>query len=110
MATRSAYDAVYKVDEVARIFRLTPRAVRALIRDGDLPAIRLGEHYGVPKSVIDAVFTQPLKTNFKPEDLGFGLWKPQRGKLDSVARVNRMRNHNKKTLKQVVVELDAWRA
>jgi excisionase family DNA binding protein len=110
MATRSVYDSVYKVNEVARIFRLTPRVVRALIRDGELPAIRLGGHYRVPRSVIDAVFTQPLKTSFTPEDLGFGLWKPQRGTPDSVARVNRIRNRNKKTLKETVAELDAWHA
>lgn len=108
MATRSPYDAVYSINEVARIFRLTPRAVRALIRDGELPAIRLGQDYRVPKPVIDAFFANPLKSNFTPADLGFGAFK--RGKLDSVAQVNRMRQRSKKTLKNVVTELDAWRA
>ena len=107
MATRSVYDAVYSVSEVARIFRLTPRAVRALIRGGELPAIRLGRHYRVPKPIIDAFFANPLKSNFTPEEVGFGTRK--RDKVDSVAQVNRMRERNKKTLKATLAELDAWR-
>ncbi len=108
MATQSVYDSVYSINEVARIFKLTPRAVRALIREGNLPAIRLGQHYRVPKSVVDAFFTQPLKTHFAPEDLGFGLWKSHRNALDSVTRVNRIRKRNRKTLKETVAELGAW--
>lgn len=107
MATRSPYDSVYDVNEVARIFRLTPRAIRALIRAGELPAIRLGRHYRVPKPIIDAFFAQPLKTTFAPEDLGFGARK--RGKIDGITQVNRMRERNKKTLKETIAELDAWR-
>lgn len=108
MVTRSAYDAVYSVGEVARIFRLTPRTVRALIRDGEIPAIRLGRHYRVPKPIIDAFFANPLKSNFTPAEVGFGARK--RGKLDSVVQVNRIRQRNKKSLKETVAELDAWRA
>lgn len=107
MATRSPYDSVYDVNEVARIFRLTPRAIRTLIHDGELPAIRLGRHYRVPKPIIDAFFAQPLKTTFVPEDLGFGVRK--RGKADSVTQVNRLRARNRKTLKETIAELDAWR-
>jgi excisionase family DNA binding protein len=108
MSTRSLYDTVYSVNEVARIFCMTPRAVRALIRDGELPAIRLGRDYRIPKPIIDAFFANPVKSNFSPEQVGFGVRK--RGKLSSVDQVNRMRARNKKTLKQVVAELDAWRA
>lgn len=110
MTIRSIYDSVYNINQVARIFKLTPRSVRALIREGELPAIRLGRHYRVPKSVIDALFTQPLKTTFTPEDLGFGLWRSRRDIRDGVAEVNRLRNRNKKTLKETVAELDAWLA
>ncbi len=106
MATRSVYETVYNVNEVARIFRLTPRAVRALIRAGELPAIRLGREYRIPKPIIDAFFDNPLKSNFLPEDVGFRARK--RGKVDSVSQVNRIRDRNKKTLKQTVAELEAW--
>jgi excisionase family DNA binding protein len=108
MTIRAAYEPVYKVNEVARIFKLTPRAVRTLIRGGDLPAIRLGRHYRIPKSVIDIFFAEPLKTNFTPEDLGFGIWKSRRDVRGSVAYVNRIRARNKKTLKETVAELEAW--
>jgi excisionase family DNA binding protein len=108
MASRSVYSTVYNVNQVARIFNLTPRAVRALIREGELPAIRLGRYYRVPKAIIDAFFVQPLKSNFTPADLGFGARK--RGRSNSIAQVNRMRDRNKKTLKETVAELDAWRA
>lgn len=107
MATHSVYSTVYSIDEVAQIFRLTPSEVRGLIRDGELPAIRLGRHYRVPKSIIDAFFAAPLKSSFTPEQLGFATRRP--GKMDSVTQVNRIRERNKKTLKQVVAELDAWR-
>ena len=46
-----------------------------------------------------------VKSNRKPKQTGFGVRK--RGKLSSVDQVNRMRARNKKTLKQVVAELDA---
>lgn len=105
MTIRAAYEPVYKVNEVARIFKLTPRAVRTLIRGGDLPAIRLGRHYRVPKSVIDAFFAKPAKTNFTPEDL---IWKSRRDVRDSVAYINQIRARNKKSLKETVAELDAW--
>ncbi|MBI5030218.1 MAG: helix-turn-helix domain-containing protein [Chloroflexi bacterium] len=108
MVTRSVYETVYNVNEVARIFRLTPRTVRSLIRSGELPAIRLGREYRIPKPIIDAFFDNPLKSNFSPEDLGFGMRKP--GKVDSVTQVNRIRDRNKKTLKQTVAELEKWRA
>lgn len=107
MSTYPAYEIVYSVNEVARIFRLTPRAIRALIRGGELPAIRLGRDYRIPKPIIDAYFANPLKSNFSPEDVGYGARK--RGKVDSVTQVNRIRERSIKTLKQTVAELDAWR-
>ncbi len=109
MATRSGYAAVYKVDEVARMFKLTTRDVMSLIRNGDLPAIRLGRYYRVPKSVIDGLFAQSVKQNFTPEDLGLGILKARRETRDSVAYVNRIRARNKKSLKETVAELDKWR-
>ena len=109
MTIRPIYDSVYKVDEVARIFRLTPRAVRSLIRDGYLPAIRLGNHYRIPKTVIDGLFAKSVKKDFTPEDLGLGIWKARRDTRDSVAYVNQIRARNKKTLKRTVQELEKWR-
>ncbi|MBI4786268.1 MAG: hypothetical protein HY782_04390 [Chloroflexi bacterium] len=56
----------------------------------------------------DTIFAEPLKTTFTPEDLGFGIWKSHREVRDSVAFVNRMRARKKKTLRQVVAELEKW--
>lgn len=107
MVTSTTYEPVYRIDQVARIFKLTPRAVRTLIRNGDLPAIRLGKHYRIPQSVIDGLFASAVKTDWSPEDLGFGIWKTRL--RDSVSYVNRLRARHKKSLKQTVAELSRWR-
>jgi excisionase family DNA binding protein len=107
MTTRFTYEPVYPIEQVARIFKLTPRAVRTLIRNGDLPAIRLGKHYRIPKSVIDNLFASAVKTDWTPEDLGFGIWKAKI--RDSVSYVNRLRARTNKPLKQTVAELAPWR-
>jgi excisionase family DNA binding protein len=107
MVTPITYEPVYRIDQVARIFKLTPRAVRTLIRNGDLPAIRLGRYYRIPKSAIDDLFASAVKTDWSPEDLGFGIWKARI--RDSVSYVNRLRARNKKSLKQTVAELSQWR-
>ncbi|MBI3913977.1 MAG: helix-turn-helix domain-containing protein [Chloroflexi bacterium] len=100
MVMRATGEPVYTVEQVARIFKLTPRAVRELIREGDLPAKRVGRYYRVPKSVIEGFFAQARKTTFTPEDLGFGIWKARRDIRDGATEVNRMRNRNRKSLKE----------
>ena len=100
-------DKVYTVDEVAAIFRVPSDTVRRLIRRGDLPAIRLGRVYRVPKSVIDAYFDLPSAT-VPIEKLGFGMWKEDAIGNDAVEYVNRLRDADVRTLREVVEDLNSW--
>ena len=106
MESQETYsEQVYTVAEVARIFRLSASAVRRLIRQGEIPAIHLGRTYRIPKSVVDALFAQPLITTFTPQDLGLGVWKDWDESSDSVTLVNQMRHHNTKTLRETLADL-----
>jgi len=108
METRELYrDKVYTVDEVAAIFRVPSDTVRRLIRRGDLPAIRLGRVFRIPKSVIDDYFDlSPI--SFSPEELGLGMWQDDPAIGDSVEYVNRLRDADTRTLRGVVEDLHAW--
>lgn len=108
METRELYrDKVYTVDEVAAIFRVPPDTVRRLIRRGDLPAIRLGRVLRVPKSVIDDYFDLP-PVAMSPEELGLGMWKDDLAIGDSVEYVNRLRDTDTRTLREIVEDLHSW--
>ena len=100
-------DKVYTVAEVAAIFRVPSDTVRRLIRSGDLPAIRLGRVYRVPKSVIDGYFDLPLAT-VPLENLGFGIWQGDATTDDAVAYVNHLRDADTRTLREVVEGLNSW--
>lgn len=100
-------DRVYTVDEVAAIFRVPSDTIRRLIHSGDLPAIRLGRVYRVPKSVIDGYFDLPPAT-VPLEKLGFGMWKEDAIGSDAVEYVNRLREADTRTLREVVEDLNSW--
>lgn len=61
---------VYTVTEFACLFAVSPRFVRALIRKGEIPALRLGRSYRIPRKAADAylarVMPLPLRTPTKP--------------------------------------------
>ncbi len=101
-------ETVYTVGEVAAIFRVPPETVRRLIRQGDLPAIRLGRAYRIPRSVIDRYFDLPALTHLSPEDLGFGIWADDEAIGDSVEYVNQTRLAEHRTLREVVEDLASW--
>jgi excisionase family DNA binding protein len=101
-------ETVYTVDEAAAIFRVPPETVRRLIRRGDLPAIRLGRIYRIPKSAIDRYFDLPAISHLSPEDLGFGIWADDETIGDSVDYVNQMRAAESRTLRESVKDLDSW--
>ena len=106
MQTQQPYaEKVYTVTEIATIFRISPKAVRRLIRRGELPAIRLGRAYRIPQSTIDQYFNLPARSHLAPEDLGFGMWANDEMIGDSVEYVNRIRAAEGKTLRQVIEEL-----
>ncbi len=54
----SPYEEVFPVEEVAKIFKLSVGAVRNLIREKELPALRIGKQYRIPKWAIDRYFNQ----------------------------------------------------
>jgi excisionase family DNA binding protein len=100
--------AVFTVEEVSKIFRISPRTVRDLIRRGDLPAIRFGQTYRVPQAVIDQYFDLPALSHLAPGDIGFGLWAEDDSVGDAVAYVNQLRASDQRTLREVVEELSSW--
>jgi excisionase family DNA binding protein len=107
METRELYhDKVYTVDEVAAIFRIPSNTVRRLIRRGDLSAIRFGRIYRVPRSVIDDYFDLP-QVSFSTEEAGLGMWKDAPDVGDGVEYVNRIRDADTRTLREIVEDLDA---
>ncbi|GEM_PF-805872 len=103
-------DKVYTVNEVATIFRITPAVVRRLIKRGDLPAVRFGRIYRVPKSVIDQYFNLPARTHLTPEELGFGIWREDEEVTDSVTYVNQIRAAAHATLRETLEGLEEWQS
>ncbi len=98
------YSEVYTVEEVAAIFRIPKRTVRRLIHRGELPAIRLGRLYRVPKAVIDEMFAlAPVPE--PPEEFGFGMWKADHDIVDAVAYVDRLRDADPRSLRELVSDL-----
>jgi excisionase family DNA binding protein len=69
------YPEVYAVEEFAKLFKLSPEAVRNLIRRGEISAIRLGTHYRIPQDVVDRYLRKlcPLKS----EGLACGSTSPR---------------------------------
>lgn len=98
----------FTAEEVSRIFKISPRTVRNLIRRGELPAIRLGQIYRIPESVIEQYFDLPALSHLPPEELGFGLWEDDDVVADAVKYVNEIRAANKRTLREVIEELASW--
>lgn len=85
------YPEVYTVEEFAKIFKLSPEAVRTLIRKGDISAIRIGKQYRIPQMVVDRYFAQAVS----PEERGFGIWK--RNRIPSLTYVNKLRARDRRT-------------
>lgn len=95
---------VYTVEEVATIFRLPAAAIRRLIRQGELPAIRLGRTYRVPRHVVDQFIDVPA-VSYGLEDLGFGMWRNHTALEDAVDYVNTHRAADKRTLRELIADL-----
>ena len=85
------YPQVYTVDEFAKIFKLSPEAVRNLIHKGEIPAIRIGKQYRISEEVVENFFVQAIP----PEKRGFGMWKSR--PISSLTYVNRLRTQDRRT-------------
>ena len=99
MQKATAYPEVYTVEEFAQVFKLSAEAVRSLIRQGEIAAIRIGKQYRIPQPVIDRYFAQALP----PEDRGFGMWKKK--SVSSLTYVNKLRDRDTRSPEAFLAEL-----
>ena len=61
MGLTAKYEKTYTAEEVAELLHCGPGGVRAMIRRGDLRAIKIGRRYLIPESAIDALGFNDLK-------------------------------------------------
>ncbi len=99
MQNPMAYPLVYTVEEFAKLFKLSPEAVRNLIRKGEIAAMRIGKQYRIPQDVIDRFFAQAVP----PEERGFGMW--EQHPVDSLTYVNSLREGDHRTPKAFLKDM-----
>ena len=93
------YPEVYTVEEFAKLFKLSPEAVRTLIRKGEIPAIRIGKQYRIPQGVVDRYFAQVLP----PEERGFGMWR--RKPVAGLTYVNKLRDRDRRSPEEFLKDM-----
>ncbi len=49
---------VYTIEEAAKVLKVTPRTIRRMIDDGELPSFRVRSSIRIRKAVIDALTMQ----------------------------------------------------
>lgn len=94
-----AYPKVYTVEEFAKVFKLSPEAVRSLVRKGEIPAIRIGKQYRIPQDVVDHFFAQAVP----PEERGFGMWRQK--PVASLTYVDKVRDRDRRTPKAFLKDM-----
>lgn len=57
---------VYTVAEFAQAFAISPRQVRDLIHKGELPALRIGRSYRIPRKAAAAYLARALPPTAHP--------------------------------------------
>ena len=57
---------VYTVAEFARVFAISPRLVRAMIRREELPALRIGRVYRIPRKAAEAYLARAFPPLLSP--------------------------------------------
>lgn len=90
---------VYSVEEFAKMFKLSAEVVRKLIRQGEIPAIRIGKQYRIPQHVIDRYLAQALP----PEERGFGMWGSR--PVKTLAYLNRLRGQDRRSPEAFLKEM-----
>ncbi|MFH0801099.1 MAG: helix-turn-helix domain-containing protein [bacterium] len=86
------YEEVFTVSEFARLFKLSASAVRTLIRQRQINAIKIGGSYRIPRQIVDNFFSQ---ANLKYEDVleeSFGMWEDRKDIPDGVEYVRKLRD------------------
>lgn len=61
-SSKSRIPEMFKVKEVAKIFRVSPHMIRYLIRVGEMNAITLGRRTRIPRSEVEKVLGRSLET------------------------------------------------
>lgn len=92
------------VEEVARVFRLTPAAIRRMIRAKDFPALRIGREYRIPERVVENILGSFNERNLK--DAAFGLWKGP-GLPRGETWVRKHRDSDRRSLEEILKDLEA---
>lgn len=98
------YPSLLTVDEFAQIFKLTQAAIRRMIRDKEIPAIKIGKEYRISEQVVHNLLN-PLSEN-NLEHAGFGLWK-NKNNPKGETWVSEHRKKNPKDLDSLLKELGA---
>ena len=57
---------VYTVAEIAQVLAISPRVVRGLIHRGELPALRIGRTYRIPRKAAAAYLARALPPTDRP--------------------------------------------
>lgn len=86
------YDEVYTVADFARIFKFSESAVRALIRQKKINAIKIGSRYRIPRKTFDQFFSQ---ANLRYEDVVdecYGMWEGRQDIKDGLNYVKALRS------------------
>ncbi len=99
MAKIINYPEIFTVEEFAKIFKLSPEAVRNLIHKGSIPAIKIGKQYRIPQNVVDWYFAQAIS----PEEPDFGMWKGN--PINSLEYINKARNEDDRALEEFLHDM-----
>lgn len=84
MNTTKIRPKVYTVAEFAQVLAISPRLVRGLIRRGELPALRIGRAYRIPRKAAAIYLARalpptdrlPTKSRIRAEDKQTGFLFP----------------------------------
>ena len=104
MTTTLNYPQLLTVDEFATIFKLTQAAIRRMIRDKEIPAIKIGKEYRISEQVVHNLLN-PL-TEASKAVAGFGLWKGKNNPKGETW-VETHRKNNNKSLQTLLEELES---
>ena len=53
----------YTVEQLARILHRSPETIRRLIKDGDIPAVKVGGRFLVTKETLDKILRGEISTD-----------------------------------------------
>lgn len=86
------YDEVFTVSDFARIFKLSDSAVRSMIRQKKINAVKIGGRYRIPKRIVDRFFAQAELRYEDVLDECYGMWEERTDIKDGVEYVREARS------------------